>query len=112
MNTGRLTRKQICSVRCPICGAAVGNRCVLLGGGPRKEPHGTRKGLAAERVERKAIKNRRLRVLASVSNEAEQKASDMAFARSARALVAKPMLTKSVKEKATKKQLAEWNTPA
>jgi hypothetical protein len=68
--------------------------------------------LAAETVERKAIKKRRRRVLASVSGEAKKKASDaVALAQRKRALVlvGKPILTKSVKEKATKEQLASWN---
>ena len=112
MKTRPLTRKQICSVRCPTCRAAAGKRCILVAGGPRNELHLTRKGLAAETVERRAIKKRRLRVLASVSGEAEKKASDaVALAQLKRALilVGKPILTKSVKEKATKEQLASWN---
>jgi hypothetical protein len=110
MKTKQLTGKQICSVRCPTCGAAAGKRCILVAGGPRNEPHGKRKCFAAETVERKAIKKRRLEILASVSNEAEKKVSDaVALAQFKRALAGRPILTKSVKEKATKEQLASWN---
>jgi hypothetical protein len=68
--------------------------------------------LAAETVGRKAIKKRRLEALASASNEAEKKVPDaVALAQLKRALilVGKPILTKSVKEKATKEQRESWN---
>jgi hypothetical protein len=111
MKTRKLARKQIWSVRCPTCGAAAGKRCILVAGGPRSEPHETRRCLAAETADRMATRKRRLKALASVTNEADKKASDaVAFERLKRALRAKPILTKSVREKAAKEQLALWKT--
>jgi hypothetical protein len=43
-----LTVKQLHSVRCPTCAAAVGRRCELSTGQPRREPHTDRKQSAAE----------------------------------------------------------------
>jgi hypothetical protein len=48
-----LTPKQLFSVRCPICGADPGMRCLLHSGGPRSEAHLDRKLSAAEAIERK-----------------------------------------------------------
>jgi len=50
-----LTSKQISSVPCPTCGAAIGKRCVLHSGGPRSEPHVDRKFSATAAFERKWI---------------------------------------------------------
>jgi len=47
-----LTPKQILSVRCPTCGAAIGEICELNTGTPRTEPHRDRKLSAAEAAER------------------------------------------------------------
>jgi hypothetical protein len=53
MKTRELTPKQLTTVPCPTCGAAAGERCVLLSGGPRKEPHVNRKLAATEAVEKR-----------------------------------------------------------
>ena len=58
MKVSDLTRKQLSSVRCPTCGAAVGERCVLNAGGPRFEPHPDRKLSAAETVEKRRLQKR------------------------------------------------------
>ena len=107
MKIPKLTRKEKSSVACPTCGVAAGKRCVLVAGGPRNEPHPNRKVAAAEAVEKRRTKAIRFGV-----NVPKKKKSDLAFS----ALVArlkkeatKPNLTKSVREKATKKQIASWN---
>jgi hypothetical protein len=46
-----LTPKQILSVPCNTCGAAIGEVCELHTGAPRSEPHRDRKLSAAETVE-------------------------------------------------------------
>jgi len=46
-----LTPKQILTVPCAICGAAIGEVCELHTGAPRTEPHRDRKLSAAEAVE-------------------------------------------------------------
>jgi hypothetical protein len=92
MKIGQLTHKQISSVRCPTCGVATGKRCILVAGGLRNEPHRSRKSLAAETVGKKRKKESRAALIARVRKE-----------------VAKPRLTKSVREKATAGNLAEWN---
>lgn len=51
-----LTPKQILSVPCSTCGAAVGEACELHTGAPRAEPHRDRKLSAAEAVEAKSAK--------------------------------------------------------
>src|SRR5579863_2901091 len=51
-----LTPKQIMSVPCTTCGAAIGEVCELHSGAPRTEPHRDRKLSAAEAVETKAGK--------------------------------------------------------
>lgn len=51
-----LTPKQILSVPCNACGAAVGEVCELHTGAPRTEPHRDRKLSAAEAVEARTIK--------------------------------------------------------
>jgi len=48
-----LTSKQILSVRCTTCGAAIGEACELHTGAPRTEPHRDRKLSAAEALETK-----------------------------------------------------------
>ena len=53
MKIGKLTRKQLASVHCPMCGVPVGQRCRLQAGGLRVEPHKDRKLIAAEVVEQK-----------------------------------------------------------
>ena len=51
-----LTPKQILSVPCPTCGAAIEEVCELHTGDPRTEPHRDRKLDAADAVEAKASK--------------------------------------------------------
>jgi hypothetical protein len=51
-----LTLKQILSVPCNTCGAALGEVCELHTGAPRSEPHRDRKLSAAEVVETKPAK--------------------------------------------------------
>ena len=51
VKTKELTRKQILSVPCPTCGAAIEEMCELHTGAPRTEPHRDRKLSAAEAVE-------------------------------------------------------------
>jgi hypothetical protein len=50
MRVSELTKKELCSVDCPICGVASGHRCLLQSGGLRNEPHTERKLIAAEAV--------------------------------------------------------------
>jgi hypothetical protein len=47
-----LKPKQLFSVPCPTCGAAVGKPCELISGGQRNEPHPDRKIEAAEALEK------------------------------------------------------------
>jgi hypothetical protein len=54
VKTKELTLKQILSVPCPTCGAALEEGCVLHTGARRTEPHRDRKLSAAEAVETKA----------------------------------------------------------
>lgn len=51
VKTRELTLKQISSVPCTTCGAAVGEACELHTGDPRTEPHRDRKLSAAEAIE-------------------------------------------------------------
>jgi CRP/FNR family transcriptional regulator, cyclic AMP receptor protein len=51
MKKKELTTKQMSSVRCPTCGVAAGQRCVLHSGAPRSEPHVDRKLSAIEAIE-------------------------------------------------------------
>jgi len=51
MKTKDLTPKQILSVPCPTCGAAIKEACELYSGALRAEPHRDRKLSAAEAVE-------------------------------------------------------------
>jgi len=51
-----LTLKQILTVPCATCGAAIGEVCELHTGAPRTEPHRDRKLSAAEAVETKPVK--------------------------------------------------------
>jgi hypothetical protein len=64
-------------------------RCILGAGSLRNEPHGNRKLVAAE-----------------VANKEESYAASLARLKQE---FARPILTKSVREKATKKQVASWN---
>ena len=51
-----LKQKQLFSVRCPTCGAAVGQPCELNTGGQRNAPHIDRKFEAAEALEINGIR--------------------------------------------------------
>jgi hypothetical protein len=57
VKTKELTPKQILSVPCSTCGAAVGEVCELHTGAPRTEPHRDRKLAAAETIETKATED-------------------------------------------------------
>jgi len=54
VKTKELTPKQILSVPCATCGAAIGEACELHTGALRTEPHRDRKLSAAEAVEKKS----------------------------------------------------------
>jgi hypothetical protein len=54
-----LTKKQLSSVPCPMCGVPAGHRCLLQAGGLRKEPHTDRKLVATDMVERKRTRLKR-----------------------------------------------------
>jgi hypothetical protein len=56
VKTKDLTRKQILSVPCPTCGAAIEEACELHTGALRTEPHRDRKLSAADAVERSESK--------------------------------------------------------
>jgi hypothetical protein len=56
VKTKELTLKQILSVPCPTCGAAIEEACELHTGALRTEPHRNRKLSAAEAVERSQSK--------------------------------------------------------
>jgi hypothetical protein len=56
VKTKELTLKQMLSVPCPTCGAALDEGCVLHTGARRTAPHRDRKLSAAEAVETKASK--------------------------------------------------------
>lgn len=54
VKTKELTPKQILSVPCNTCGAAIGEACELHTGAPRTEPHRDRKLSATEAEETKS----------------------------------------------------------
>jgi hypothetical protein len=56
MKTKELTVKQINSVRCTTCGAAIGEPCELDSGALRFEPHRDRKLFAADALETNRVK--------------------------------------------------------
>jgi hypothetical protein len=56
VKTKDLTLKQMLSVPCPTCGAAIEEGCELHNGAPRTEPHRDRKLSAAEAVETRRSK--------------------------------------------------------
>jgi hypothetical protein len=53
MKKSNLTPEELISVPCPTCSAAAGERCLLLSGAPRSEPHVDRKLSAIEAIKRK-----------------------------------------------------------
>ena len=89
---------------CPACGVAAGKRCVLGAGGPRNEPRTDRKLLAAEAMEKEL--NTGVKV---PKNKEKSDAAFLALVARLQKEATKPYLTKSVRVKATKKQLASWN---
>jgi hypothetical protein len=46
MKKAGITLKQFHSIRCPVCHAGAGKRCITLSGRQRNEPHLTRKQAA------------------------------------------------------------------
>jgi hypothetical protein len=53
MKRSELTNKQKLFVSCPICAAAIGERCKMYSGvGRRKEPHAERKYQAIQAIEK------------------------------------------------------------
>ena len=56
VKSNELTPKQLSSVPCPTCGAAIGEPCELHSGALRSEPHRDRKLSAADAVESKSSK--------------------------------------------------------
>jgi len=56
VKTKELTSRQVLSVPCITCGAAIGERCELHTGALRTEPHRDRKLSATEAVEMKTRK--------------------------------------------------------
>ena len=107
MKTKSTLRKQS-SVACPRCGtgAGAGKQCVLAAGGLRNEPHADRNLLSAEAPEtnREAIIDGPVRV-----PKKKEKDSYAAILARLRKELARPHFTKSVREKATKKQIASWS---
>jgi hypothetical protein len=56
VKTKELTPKQILSVLCGTCGAAIGEACELHTGALRFEPHRDRKLSAAEAMQKKSVR--------------------------------------------------------
>jgi len=100
------TPRQQSSVACPTCGVAAGKRCILGAGGLRNGPHAGRRLLAAG-----APGKKQGAIIKSPDNAPKKKGKDSyaAILVRMRKQAAKPYLTKSVREKATKKQIALWN---
>jgi hypothetical protein len=67
VKTRKLSLKQILSVPCTTCGAAVGEACELHTGDPRTEPHRDRKLSAAEAIESKPVKPQRTLTLVTAA---------------------------------------------
>jgi hypothetical protein len=61
MRMVELTHSELCSVRCPTCDVAAGERCHLRSGSPCIEPHLDRKLCAIEALEQKKILEANLR---------------------------------------------------
>jgi len=56
MKRSELTNKQKLFVPCPICAAAIGERCKMYSGvGRRKEPHAERKYQAIQAIENDGV---------------------------------------------------------
>ena len=100
MKVKQLTRKQQSSVACPTCGVLPGKRCILAAGGLRNEPQTGSSWLL------RPWKRQRTKQVKSVPKKKESEAAQLARLRKE---LAKPVLTKSVRETATKKQIESWN---
>lgn len=109
------TKKGISAVPCPTCGVAAGKRCVLIAGGPRNEPHWNRRIAAADVVEKEEDSNSpmRLRNVPFAQKNRREKKSDAAFlaliAR-VRKELARPLLTKSVRERRRQRDRSNHGT--
>ena len=78
----------------------------MVAGGLRKKPHPNRDVAAAETVEKKRTKKDKAPVKRAKNKESD--AAFLALVARVRKKLAKPQVTKSVREKATKKQIASW----
>jgi len=89
-----------------MIGAAAGKRCVRAAKGPRNGAHADRDLLAAEAPEKSQGE-----IIKGAVSAAKKKEADSFAARLARlkAELARPHFTKSVREQATKQQIASWN---
>jgi hypothetical protein len=105
MKTKPIRREQS-SVACRTISVAAGKRCVLAAGRLRMEPQPDRNLLAAETPEKNQEAIIKGRVNVPKKREIDLYAAILARLRKE---LAKPHLTKSVREKATKKQIALWN---
>jgi len=105
MKTKPAPRQQT-SAASRIIAVAARERCVPAAGGLRNEPHADRNLLAAEAPEKSQGE-----IIKGAVSATKKKEADLFAARLARlkAELARPHLTKSVREKATKQQIASWN---
>jgi len=102
----RPTPREQTSADCRTIGAATGESCVLTASGSRNGPHGGRNLLVTEAPEKSQGA-----IIKCAVNAAKKKEKDSYAARLAhlKKELAHPHLTKSVREKATKKQIASWS---
>jgi hypothetical protein len=90
-----------------MCGLAAGKPCVLAAGGSRNGPRGNRKAAAAEAVEKKRTK-KAIRFWRNMPKGKKPDAAFLGLVARLKKILATPQLTKSVREKATKRQVASW----
>ncbi len=102
----RPTQRQQSSVACPRCGVGAGKQCVLAAGGTRNELRADRRLLTAEAPEKNQVAI--IEGPVNVPKKRENNSSAAILARLRKEL-ARPHFTKSVREKATKKQIASWS---
>lgn len=100
------TLRQESSVACPTRGVAGGKRRVLAAGGLRNEPHADGKLLIAEAPEKNQVAIIEGPVRMPKKQEKDSYAAILARLRKE---LARPHFTKSVREKATKEQIASWS---
>jgi len=100
------TLSQPSSVACSTFGVAAGKRRVLAAGGFRNEPHPDRNLLSADAPEKDQVATIEGPVRVPKNKEKDSYAAILARVRKE---LAKPHFTKSVREKATKKQIALWS---